>query len=315
MRKLAIIFFILIVAATAFFFLRRPSSISILPTATPTSSQFSQLYAPLTITTTPSQTEVRLNSQYIGTTPLSLSNLADDTYRITFRKSGYEELVILLSPKESKGVISLHLNAISGSTQTTVARVETPTTVATITPDNTDIIDVTSTLADLERNDPNIPPPLAGKVNVPPGYRFPDNADLTKAVPLEIIRSPLVPDPKTDRMYPLEKNILLANLQGGYMYDPVVQEIVPMGTEGTQISIIDFGNLEPRNMNVASNGSVLWFNQSRESCQLRTDPKSPQLINQLIPVQGTSTVTFSTSGIYIFFCQGNPGPTQTIVVS
>lgn len=319
MRKLVIIITIGLLAALGVWLWPKQTTVS--PPLTTLTSDFSPLFTPITINTIPSQAEVRINDTLVGSSPISLSNLTDTSYRVTIKKQGFIELKVLLVPKESGNVITVQLQPLSGNSE---ENIETPiaTTAPSSTPttagspqENIDTTDINNTLADLEKNDPNIPFELAGKVSVPTGYRFPDNSDLSKPVPLEIIPPALVADSDTKKMPALERNVLLANLKAGYMFDPVSQGIIPMDTVQSEVSIINFGHFEPANLSIPNNKNLTWFNQSPNSCQLRTDPKSPQLINQTIPSQGLATITFSQKGIYIFFCQGNPGPTQTLVVS
>ncbi|OGC81919.1 MAG: hypothetical protein A2V81_03505 [Candidatus Abawacabacteria bacterium RBG_16_42_10] len=112
----------------------------------------------------------------------------------------------------------------------------------------------------------------------------------------------------------LEKDLLLSRLGRNYYYDPVSQNIVADSSYQAHASIIDFGIFDPATLEIKKDENMLWFNQNTSSCQLRTDPKSPERINQTITSQKSIMIQLTTPGIYFFYCQDKPENTQTIVV-
>ncbi len=176
-----------------------------------------------------------------------------------------------------------------------------------------DLTDINSIIADLERSStPEITP--VATFNIPVGFRFPENANLSNKTSLEIILPNLKPDPQTKRMDEIERELLQAHLGYNYYYDPISQNIVADSNYKVTTTIIDFGIFSPNKLEIKQTENVLWFNQNTSICQLRTDPKSPEHINQTIASQKSTTIKLSAPGIYIFYCQDNTENTQTIIV-
>ena len=279
------------------------TSKNIVPFPTATLTPISSTIAPITVTSSPSQAQVFLDGAEIGITPLALTNLSTTVHRLTLKKSGFLEEAVTFTPQVTTSFIHLNLQPIPATDG-----VATPLPTATAEPSETPGEELVPDV--LERNDPQIPLALAGLVSVPDGYRFPVNPDITKPIPLEIIPFPVEQDAETKRMPITAKNELLARLRFSYFYNPLSQTIEPYQSPFT--SLIDFGFFEPQSLSVPVNTTLSWYNQNDEACQLRSDPKSPQKFNQTIAAQSLGNLQIMEKGIYVFFCQGTPGPTQVI---
>ncbi len=251
--------------------------------------------APITIISTPTEATVRLNGNVMGTTPLSLANLRQHNNVITLEKSGFSKITIALAPPDSATTIAFDLQKQTYQTSSIPEK------------------SFQETLDYLNNNDANIPFELTGKIVVPEGFRFPDNADINQPLNLEPIPLALLRDSTTQQMPLDQRSTLFNRLNTNYRYDPNTQT---MFTEAFRfaVSIINFETFDPQTLNIRSGSELLWYNQSTEDCELRTDPKSPMRINQKVAVQKSTVLSLINPGIYIFFCQGNPGPTQTITV-
>lgn len=297
MRKVLLAIFLIILIGAAIITSKeifQPQKIRPAPT---NNADSLKTFQSLTIISIPAEATVVLNGETIGTTPISLSNLTGTSNRLSLEKAGFESVAFLLTPPYENNSIRLNLQPLKVTTSTTQLIDD----------------DFQTELDNLNANDPNIPLELAGQVVVPYGFRFPDNPDLTQAVVLEPIPEPLVQDPMTELMPALARSALINKLNTLYIYDPARNEIIAHVT-GAIINLINFGVFDPLNANIASGSSMLWYNHNRSTCELRTHPKSPEKINQKILPQSSLSLPLTTPGIYIFFCQGNPGPTQVITV-
>ncbi|MBI4835843.1 MAG: PEGA domain-containing protein [Candidatus Abawacabacteria bacterium] len=271
--------------------------------------------APITIVTNPIGATIKLDGNEEGKTPLSLSNLVKESYRLEIQKDGYQTIVATLFPRENKGFISLALTPITPTQSSVPIAIVSSKPTSISHSDQPSTEDMQTYLNTLLENDPNIPLALAGKVNVPLGYRFPDTFDLTKKVYLEIIKPTLEQDSLSKQMPLLARSFLFAQLRDRFYYDPQNGVIVSAEKNQFAISIINFGFFDPTHISLNQGMELVWFNQNNKACELRTDPKSPQKINQTIMPQTTSSIQLVEKGIYLFFCQGNPGPLQTVTVS
>ncbi len=300
-KKLFIIFFIFIVIGSAILlnqYAPVPSPVPIpQPTATSSSSDLVPETAKnITVTSFPSDASVFLDNVQVGKTPVTLAQLTQERYSLKIEKAGFVVYTATLIPSENDGLIAVTLSANSPSDPQII-------TPSTIDDDN---------IHDLITNDPQIPTELLGLVTVPKGYRFPlETQDITKRINLEII-----PLPATQILEGIVRSELIARLANLYYYDPQSIAIKLDDTFApTNIVIFNGQSYDPARNKISSGETTIWYNHTEATCQLRTDPQSPVKINQLVPPQKAFPIILPEKGIYIFYCQGQPGPTHTLVVS
>lgn len=150
---------------------------------------------------------------------------------------------------------------------------------------------------------------------IPPGFKIPENTSAQYPTSLVPILPSLIPDSETKKLSIPAKDLLFYQLSKSFIYQPASSEIVEDTSYQVLPTIIDFGHFDPESTQSRPGNNLLWFNQNTLSCQLKTDPKSPTRIDRTIGSQETLILQLFTPGIYLFFCQGIPGSTQTIVVS
>lgn len=253
----------------------------------------------ITITSTPSSISIFLDDTNMGQTPLTLANLSHNSYSLRAQKENFTTQILTLVPSESNGLVQIDMLPIQGLNEPDLTT-------------NPSGLDSTDNIGNLINNDPQIPTDLLGLVTVPEGYRFPAQVtDITQRINLEIIP----PDP-AQPLVGLARSNLIARLVTLYYYDPQTVSIMADNTftpQGT--AIFDGKTYDPTKGKLFSGDSIVWYNHTSITCQLRTDPQSPVKINQLIPATKSLPLTLTDKGIYIFYCQGQPGPTYTLVVS
>ncbi len=300
-KKLFIIFFIFIVIGSAILLNQYAPVPSPVPTPQPTATSSSSDLVPetatnITVTSFPSDASVFLDNVQVGKTPVTLAQLTQERYSLKIEKAGFVVYTATLIPSENDGLIAVTLSANSPSDPQII-------TPSTIDDDN---------IHDLITNDPQIPTELLGLVTVPKGYRFPlEPPAITKRINLEII-----PLPATQTLEGIVRSELIARLANLYYYDPQSIAIKLDDTFApTNIVLFNGQSYDPARNKISSGETTIWYNHTEATCQLRTDPQSPVKINQLVPLQKAFPMILSEKGIYIFYCQGQPGPTHTLVVS
>ncbi len=303
-KKLFILFFIFIVIGSAILLnqyapvpVPNATTSSPLPTATSSSSDLVPETAKnITVTSFPADASVFLDNVQVGKTPVTLAQLSGEKYALKIEKAGFVVYTATLIPSENDGLIAVTLSPNSPSDPLII-------TPSTIDDDN---------INDLVTNDPQIPTELLGLVTVPTGYRFPlESQDITKRINLEII-----PLAVAQELAGIVRSDLIARLANLYHYDPQSIEIKLDDTfVPTNIVLFDGQSYDPARNKISSGETTIWYNHTETTCQLRTDPQSPIKINQLVPPQKAFPMILSEKGIYIFYCQGQPGPTHTLVVS
>lgn len=303
-KKLFIIFFILIVIGSATLLnqyapIPVPNSQTAISSPSPITAnndQVPETAKNITVISFPPDASVFLDNAQVGRTPLTLAQLTRDSYSLKVEKVGFVVHTATIIPRENNGLIEVTLLANSPSSTLTI-------TPSTIDDDNID---------DLFSSDPQIPTELLGLVTVPTGYRFPIEAqDITKRINLEII-----PLPVTEALEGVVRSSIIARLANLYYYDPQSIAIKLDDTAvPTNIVLFDGQSYDPARNKISSGETTLWYNHTTATCQLRTDPQSPVKINQLVPAQKAFPMLLNEKGIYIFYCQGQPGPTHTLVVS
>ena len=253
----------------------------------------------ITITSSPPSISIFLDDTNMGQTPLTLANLDHNSYSLRAEKENFTTQILTLVPSESNGLVQIDLLPIQDTNEPDL----------TTNPSGSDSTD---NIGDLINNDPQIPTELLGLVTVPEGYRFPaEVTDITQRINLELIP----PDP-SQPLEGLARSNLIARLVTLYYYDPQTVAIVADAAFTPQSTILfDGKTYDPTKGKLFSGDSIVWYNHSLTTCQLRTDPQSPIKINQLIPAAKSLTMPLTDKGIYIFYCQGQPGPTYTLVVS
>ncbi len=265
-----------------------------LPNTTAAPARFS-----ITITSNPPDANVYLDDVSMGKTPVTLAALDHNSYSLRLTKTGFSTDVSTLVPAASNGLVAIKLTPIA----------------STATPDlttNGSGLDNPANIDALFANDPQIPVALLDKVTVPDGFRFPDNVtDISQRINLEVIP----PDPSMP-LTGLDRSNLIARLAELYYYDSksVSVKLDDAFTPQT-VAVFNGTAFDPINSKMTSNQMVVWYNNTASTCQLRTDPQSPVKINQLVPAGKSWNLSLSDKGIYIFYCQGAPGPTHTLVVS
>ncbi len=302
-KKLFIVFFILIVIGSAILLNQYapvpvPSPTTI-PLPSPTATLNDQVPATaknITVTSFPADASVYLDNIQVGKTPVTLAQLTRSSYSLKIEKLGFVVYTATLIPSENNGLVEVTLLENSPSNPLII-------TPSTIDDDNVD---------DLVTNDPQTPTELLGLVTVPTGYRFPlETQDITKRINLEIIPLPIRQTPEG-----IIRSELIARLANLYYYDPQAITIKLDDTFApTNIVLFDGQSYDPARNKISSGETTIWYNHTAATCQLRTDPQSPVKINQLIPPQKAFPMLLNEKGIYIFYCQGQPGPTHTLVVS
>lgn len=266
--------------------------------ATTSPDAIPQAVKTITITSDPDGVSIFLDDQNMGKTPLTLAQLNHNSYSLRAEKDGFVTEISTLLPQASNGLVHLTLPLKTSSSPDIVT--------------NSAGVDNTGNIDDLLNNDPQIPGELVGKVTVPEGYRFPiETTDLTQRINLEVIP----PNPNVP-LTGLARSTLISRLANLYYYDPTTISIL-LDASFTPPSIALFTGdaYDPVNSKINHGESIVWYNASSTTCQLRTDPQSPMKINQLLPAYKALPMNFATAGIYIFYCQGTPGPTHTLVVS
>lgn len=301
-KKIFFIFFVLIVIGSATL-LNQYAPVPVTNTQPNTINLTNQLNDQVpataknvTITSFPPDALVFLDNTQVGKTPVTLAQLTHTSYQLRVEKVGYIIYSSTLLPNESNGLVEVTL---SPNTSTD------PLITGPITIDD-------SNVQNLLNNDPQIPTALLGLVSVPTGYRFPvENQDITQRINLE-----LIPPPTNVALEGIVRSELIARLATQYYYDPqsisiqLDNSLIP-----TNIVLFNGESYDPAKNKITSGETTIWYNHSSNTCQLRTDPQSPIKINQLIPAQKAYPMTLTEKGIYIFYCQGQPGPTHTLVVS
>jgi hypothetical protein len=301
MKKLFFIFFALIFLGSLLF-LNQAAPVPITPGSPPSSTTTSNHTVPeisrsFLITTNPPGAIVKIDGKELGGSPLSVAD-TQASYVVHITLAGYEDLNATLLPAESQGVFHFDLKPLT----TTPPTITNPSD-STTGDNNSD---------NLLYYSPNIPEALSGLVSVPHGYRFPDNADTSSIVFLEIIPPP----ESTNQLSGIEESNLISKLSKRYYFDPQTTS-VQLDTSFAPASIVLFNQerFTPTTSTSPNGLPVVWFNQSTTTCQLRSDPQSPLKLNQLVPSGKVYTLTATEKGIYIFYCQGNPGPTHTLVIN
>lgn len=301
-KKLFFIFFILIVIGSATL-LNQYAPVPVTntqPNVTPPTNQndnqVPEIAKNITITSFPSEALVFLDNTQVGKTPVTLAQLTHTSYQLRVEKVGYSVYSSTLLPSENNGLVEVTLSPNT---------VTDPLIIGPATIDDSNVQSLIS-------NDPQIPTALLGLVTVPTGYRFPlENQDITQRINLELI------PPATDLVLQgIVRSELIARLATQYYYDPQSISIqLDDSLVTSNIVLFDGKSYDPAKNKTTSGETTIWYNHTATTCQLRTDPQSPVKINQLIPAQKTYPMTLTEKGIYIFYCQGQPGPTHTLVVS
>lgn len=218
-------------------------------------------------------------------------------------------LAIILIVSAAFFILGTFLQQPASGPQTQTGAVITPTTPVQTQTGVT--IPTPSTTSPFLPSSPTVPTMV-----IPPGFSFPEDPSIRDFVFLEPILPSLTPDPTTEQLSITDKDLLYFQLSRRYYYDPEESsQIIEDPYYRVTPTIIDFGHFDPESMEVKTDEKLLWFNQNTVDCQLRTDPKSPQAINQKLGPQQSAAFQLTKPGIYVFFCQGLPGSTQTIVAS
>ncbi|MBP7057452.1 PEGA domain-containing protein [Candidatus Gracilibacteria bacterium] len=303
MKKLFFIFFALIFLGSLLF-LNQVAPIPTTPTPPPSANSIGNNTVPgisrsFLITTNPSGATVRIDGKELGGSPLSVA-YTQSSYTVNIILAGYEDLNATLIPAESRGVFHFDLKPLTTTPSTSTITNPSDSTTGDNDSDN------------LLYYSPNIPEALSGLVVVPYGYRFPDNADIGSIVFLEII-----PPPESNQeLGGIEESNLISKLSQRYYFDPSTTSVqLDSSFAPASIVIFDQERFRPTTSTSPSGSPVVWFNHSTTTCQLRSDPQSPIKFNQLVPGGKVYALTGTEKGIYIFYCQGNPGPTHTIVIN
>ncbi len=304
-KRLFLIFFVFLVIGSAILLNQyAPVPVTVLPqtqvTVPPSSNNdIPQPTKSITVTSTPAAITIFLDDINMGQTPITLANLNHNSYSLRAEKAKYTTQILTLVPSESNGLVQIDLAPIQSTDDPDLTT-------------NPSGLDTTDNIETLFSNDPQIPTDLLGRVTVPDGFRFPAGVtDISQRINLEVIP----PDP-TQPLTGLARSNLIARLVTLYYYDPQTVAIVADASFTPQSTVLfDGKTYDPTKGKLFSGDSIVWYNNSITTCQLRTDPQSPVKINQLIPAAKSLAMPLTDKGIYIFYCQGQPGPTYTLVVS
>ena len=150
---------------------------------------------------------------------------------------------------------------------------------------------------------------------IPPGFRVPEEVSYREPFEIEPILPSLTPEPETQRLSIPDKDLLFFQLSKVFYYDPDAYTIIEDTGYQVRPTIIDFGHFDPEDLTARPGDNLLWFNQHTVGCKLKTDPKSPFRIEREIGSQEMIILQLYDPGKYLFFCQGLPGSTQTIVIT
>lgn len=304
-KRLFLIFFVLLVIGSAVLLNQYApvpvptlpqTQVTILPS---TNNDIPQAMKSITVTSTPEAITIFLDDVSMGQTPITLANLNHNSYSLRAEKANYTSQILTLVPNESDGLIQIDLTPIQNTNDPDLTT-------------NPSGLDTTDNIETLFTNDPQIPTDLIGLVTVPDGFRFPAGvSDISQRINLEVIP----PDP-AQTLTGLARSNLIARIVTLYYYDPQTVAIVADTSFTPQGTVLFNGKTyDPTKGKLFSGDSIVWYNNTTSTCQLRTDPQSPVKINQLIPATKSLSMPLTDKGIYIFYCQGQPGPTYTLVIS